>query len=113
MPSQRLTPIAWLEGMFLRPHHLQHHDLYAASRLYALVRSIDPFHWGVREIEIDEEALSDNRIEIVRLDAVLPGGEIVRFPDGNAMVESRAFDPAVESVDVYLGVRRLSHAKRR
>ena len=111
MPSQRLTPIAWLEGMFLRPHHLQHHDLHAASRLYALVRSIDPFHWGVREIEIDEEALSDNRIEIVRLDAVLPGGEIVRFPDGNAMVESRAFDPAVESVDVYLGVRRLNDAE--
>lgn len=111
MPSQRLTPIAWLEGMFLRPHHLQHHDVYADTRLYSLIRSIDPFHWGVREIEIDEEALSDNRIEIVRLDAILPGGEIVRFPDGNAIVESRAFDPDVESVGVYLAVRRLNDAE--
>lgn len=111
MPSQRLTPIAWLEGMFLRPHHLQHSDLYLESRLHALVRSLDPFHWGVRQVEIDEEALSDNRIEITRLDAVLPGGEVVRYPDGNAIVESRMFDPAAESVNVHLAVRRLSDAE--
>ncbi|MBW2281808.1 MAG: type VI secretion system baseplate subunit TssK [Deltaproteobacteria bacterium] len=107
MPSQRLTPIAWQEGMFLRPQHLQHHDLYSDTRLYALIRSIDPFHWGVREFEIDEEGLSDNRIEIVRLEVVLPGGQLIRYPDGNAVVESRAFDPAAEAVDVYLAVRRI------
>jgi type VI secretion system protein ImpJ len=108
MASQRLNPIAWAEGMFLRPQHLQQQDLYLENRLNTLVRSLDPFHWGVREFEIDEEALSDNRIEVVRLEAVLPGGAMIRFPDGNAMVESRTFDPDVEAVDVYVGMRLLS-----
>jgi type VI secretion system protein ImpJ len=107
MPSQRLTPIAWTEGMFLRPQHLQQHDLYLEARLAALVRSLDPFHWGVRAFEIDREALSDHRIELLRLDAVLPGGTLLRYPDGNAVIESRAFDPSLESLEVWVAVRRL------
>jgi type VI secretion system protein ImpJ len=111
MPSQRLNPIAWTEGMFLRPQHLQQHDLYLDGRLNTLIRSLDPFHWGVRQLELDEEALSDGRIEVVSLDAVLPGGALVRYPEGNAIVESRAFDPGVEALDVYAAVRRLSPAE--
>jgi type VI secretion system protein ImpJ len=108
MANLRLSPIAWTEGMFLRPQHLQQQDLYLDSRLTALIRSLDPFHWGVRQFEINPEALSDNRIEVLRLDAVLPGGEVIRFPDGNAVVESRSFEPEVEALDVYVGMRLLS-----
>jgi type VI secretion system protein ImpJ len=93
--------------MFLRPQHLQHHDLCAEERLRYHLHSLDPFHWGVREIEIDEEALSDNQIVILRLDAVLPGGTIVRHP-GNAMVETRQFDPSAEHLDVHVGIRHIS-----
>ncbi len=108
MTTRRLNPVAWTEGMFLRPHHLQHAELSADERLRYHLHAIDPFHWGVRELAIDEEALSDHQIVILRLDAVLPGGLILRHP-GNAVVETREFDPSSERVDVHVGVRHVSN----
>lgn len=107
MSQGRLNAIAWSEGMFLRPHHLQHHDQWSAARLNYHLRAIDPFHWGVRSFELDEGALSDHRIVVLHLDAVLPGGHVVRYPNGNAVVQSREFDPQIQKLGVYLGVRNL------
>lgn len=107
MTTRRFNPVAWTEGMFLRPHHFQQHDVFNEERLRYHFHAIDPFHWGVRELSVDEEALSDNQFVILRLDAVLPGGVIVRYP-GNAIVESREFDAGAERIDVHLGIRHLS-----
>ena len=111
MSQGRLNKVAWSEGMFLRPHHLQHHDLFTEARLHYHLRAVDPFHWGVREFVVDEEALADNRLVILRLDAVLPGGAIVRYPNGNATVEVREFDKTIERLDVHVGVRNLRPAE--
>lgn len=107
MSQGRLNAIAWSEGMFLRPHHLQHHDLFSVARLNYHLRAIDPFHWGVRSFDLDDDALSDNRIVLLSLDAVLPGGHIVRYPNGNAEVQSREFDPQIQKLGVHLGIRNL------
>ena len=103
----KLNPVAWTEGMFLRPQHFQHHDLFAEERLRFHLHRLDPFHWGVRELQINEEALSDHRLEVLQLEAVLPGGAIVRYP-GNSVVETREFDSSAEKIDVHLALRRLS-----
>ena len=107
MTSRRLNPVAWMEGMFLQPHHLQHHEQFSEARLQYHLRSLNPFHYGIREFALDEEALSDNRIEVLRLDAVLPGGTILHYP-GNSVVESREFDPTLERVPVYAAIRNMS-----
>ncbi len=107
MTTRRLNPVAWSEGMFLRPQHLQQNELYGESRLAYHLRAVNPFHWGVRRLVLDEEALNDHRVAIQELDAVLPGGTIVRYP-GNAFIETRDFDPAAEHLSVYLGLRHLS-----
>jgi len=100
-------PVAWLEGMFLRPQHLQQRDQFDEARLRDAVRSLDPFHYGVRALELNEAALSDHRFEVLRLEAVLPGGLALRYP-GNCTLETREFDPAAEAVDVFLAVRRFA-----
>lgn len=110
MASRKLNPVAWTEGMFLRPHHLQHAEIFAEERLRYHLRALNPFHWGIREFELDEEALSDNRFEVLRLDAVFPGGVIARYP-GNAIVESREFDPSAERLDVFVGLRNMSQTE--
>lgn len=107
MSNGRMNSVSWSEGMFLRPHHLQHHDVWAEARLNYHLRGIDPFHWGVRSFVVDEDALSDNRFVIQQLDAVLPGGMIVRYPNGNADVQVREFDPTTERLSVHFGVRNL------
>jgi type VI secretion system protein ImpJ len=101
------NPIAWLEGMFLLPQHLQQHDQYLDGRFRAQLRSLDPFHWGVRLLEVNEDALSDHRLEVLRLEAITPGGTLLSYP-GNCTVETREFDASVEALDVWLGVRRPS-----
>lgn len=107
MASGRLNPVAWTEGMFLRPQHFQHHDLYNEERLRYHVAALNPFQWGVRELKVNEDALSEHRFEVLELEAIMPGGTVVRYP-GNAIIETREFDPALERLDVHLGLRRLS-----
>jgi type VI secretion system protein ImpJ len=101
------NPVAWLEGMFLMPQHLQQHDQYLDGRFRDQLRSLDPFHWGVRQLQVNEDALSDHRIEVLRLEAITPGGTLLTYP-GNCTIETREFDPSVESLDVWVGVRRPS-----
>ena len=55
MATRRLNPAAWTEGMFLRPHHLQHLDLSAEERVLYHFRSANPFHYGLRSFALDED----------------------------------------------------------
>jgi len=97
--------VAWLEGMFMRPQHLQQHDLGIDARFRQQLRSLDPFHWGVRTRVVDEEALGDHRLELLELDAVLPSGTVIRYPDA-CTLDRRDFDPSREWMDVWVGLRR-------
>jgi type VI secretion system protein ImpJ len=107
MTDRSFNPVCWAEGMFLRPQHLQHEQRFAEQRLRYHLRALNPFQWGVRELVIDEEGLSDNRVEVLRLEAVLPGGMIVKYP-GNAVLEPREFGASAERIEVHLALRSLS-----
>jgi len=107
MSTHKLNPVAWSEGMFLRPQHLQQHDLFGDARLHYHLHALDPFHWGVRELALDEEALAEKRIVVTRLDAVLRDGTVLRVP-GNATLESRSFEAGRDRLDLHLGLRSWS-----
>jgi type VI secretion system protein ImpJ len=110
MSSGRLNPVAWTEGMFLRPQHFQQHDVYLEERLRYHLHTLNPFHWGVRELAINEDALADHRFEIQQLEAVMPGGTVVKA-GVNAVVAPRPFDPASERFSVYVAMRHVSEAE--
>ncbi len=110
MASGRLNPVAWTEGMFLRPQHFQQHDIYLEERLRYHLQVLNPFHWGVRRLSVNEDALSDHSFEIQQLEAVMPGGTIVRS-GVNSVVKPRPFDPALERFSVYIGMRHVSEAE--
>ncbi len=103
----KMNPVAWSEGMFLRPQHFQQHDLQADARLRYHLHALDPFHWGVRDLAFDEEALAESRIVVVRLEAVLRDGTVLRVP-GNATIEPRTFTSGVDRLDVHLALRSWS-----
>jgi len=107
MAIGKLNPVAWTEGMFLRPQHLQQRDLYAEARLRYHLLALNPFHWGVLAFAIDEEALAERRIVVTRLEAVLRDGSIVSIP-GNATIETRNFEATRERVEVFLALREWS-----
>src|SRR5262245_62158235 len=97
--------VAWLEGMFLRPQHLQQQSLYFENLLAQQLRSGNPFSWGVRALELDEEALAARRIQVTTFEAVPPDGTLVRTRD-NVTIEARSFEAAAVPLDVWVGLRR-------
>jgi len=104
MSSNPLNRVAWTEGMFLRPQHLQQNDLYLDSQLNYHLQTLDPYHWGVRELAFNEEAVAGRSIEITALEAVFPSGVIVRYP-GQARLEPRKFEPGPARFGVFVGIR--------
>ncbi len=104
MKDSTPNAVAWLEGMFLRPQHLQQQTEYLEGRMHDQLRMVDPYHWGVQAIELDEEALSDHRVEIRSLVGVLPDGHLIRYP-GNATLETREFPATAQSIDIYVGMK--------
>ena len=107
MAPLRHHSVAWTEGMFLRPHHFQHHDLFLLERMRRHASAIDPFHWGVVQVEVNEEALSAHRVELLRLEAILPDGTFVSYP-GAASLPAREFDATAERTTVYLALPRVA-----
>src|SRR5262245_11199392 len=94
--------VAWLEGMFLRPQHLQQQGRYLESLIVQQLRGANPFFYGVRTLELDEDALAARRIEVKTFEAVLPDGTLVRTGD-NVTIEARTFDAAAVPLDVWVG----------
>lgn len=107
MSEGKLNPVAWMEGMFLRPQHLQQRDLWAEERLRYHLHALTPFHWGVADLQLDTEALNAGRVVVSRLEAILRDGTVVRLDD-NAFLEPRKFDTTRKAVEVWLGLRQLS-----
>ncbi len=96
--------------MFLRPHHLQQHDLFLESRDVAYMQGLEHYGWGLIRLEIQEESLNNFVLAVKELRAVLPDGTLVDVP-GNARLPSRTLDKnaaeAGRPLDVVIGVRRL------
>jgi type VI secretion system ImpJ/VasE family protein len=91
--------------MFLRPQHLQQQSLYFESLITQQLRSASPFLWGVRALELDEDALAARRIQVKVFEAVLPDGTFVRNGD-NVTIEARQFEASAVPLDVWVGLRR-------
>lgn len=72
--------VIWSEGLFLRPQHLQQNDRYIESYVQGRCSTLRNYAWGVRELAIDEGALSLGKIAINRLNAVLPDGTPINIP---------------------------------
>jgi type VI secretion system protein ImpJ len=105
-----LTPVSWTEGMFLKPHHFQQADGFQDARLAYHLRAVNAFHWGVFKLRVDLDALENMLFRVVRCEAVMPDGLILRAPE-DAVVEERSFQdefpPAANVLDVHLTVRTL------
>ncbi|MBV5319128.1 MAG: type VI secretion system baseplate subunit TssK [Desulfobulbaceae bacterium] len=104
-------PIFWRHGLFLQPQHLQLNDLFLESRLAPLWEFLQPYFWGVAEMDIQESALATMSFEILSGKFLFPSGVYAVFP-GNAVVERRSFEDAWENWDkpitIYLGLRTMS-----
>lgn len=115
LPEDMMEPIPrgvmWEEGLFLQPHHLQQQALAAYGLAARFAGRAHPHLWGVADLEIDPLALERGQLVVLRLEAILPSGEVFSYSHdrpGNALLEPREIPkPEGDRITVYVGVRRL------
>jgi type VI secretion system protein ImpJ len=79
------SKVLWGEGLFLRPQHFQQQDRYHEARLNQTATALHPYAWGVRKLEIDQDALKADTLRVTRLSLIFPDGEIYRAPEADML----------------------------
>lgn len=98
----RTRPVHWSEGMLVLPHHFQASQ---ASLLDWSANALDwvtPYSYGLRQLDLNLDALQNFEVRIPRLHARLKDGTMVAVPE-NAHVKTLSLKTAMqESTEVYL-----------
>ncbi|MGI8544391.1 MAG: type VI secretion system baseplate subunit TssK [Aridibacter sp.] len=108
--------IVWNEGMLLTPHHFQQWDNYHEELLNSRMRSVSPFEYGILDLQINREAISNGDFQITNCLAVLPDGLMINVPDAEGVPDLRPvaehFHPEQEKLGVHLAIpaRKLGEA---
>ncbi len=100
--------VIWNEGMFMIPQHFQQTDHYNESILNFRIQSLNQQYWGLLGMEIDKDALANDRFALISSSGVMPDGLVFDMPETDNLPESRNikdfFLPSIESMDVYLTI---------
>lgn len=80
----RVARVSWKDGMFLAPHHFQQLERQLNADLQLRLAGENPDAWGVLHCELSETAVVQGRLEILRLQAILPDGTPINIPEADA-----------------------------
>jgi len=95
--------------MFLRPQHFQQHDRYLEAHIEDRCGPIRPYAWGVRQLEVSQEALGLGKIDIASCVAVMPDGTTINIPSGDAAPEALELDSETRDQTIYLCLLEKRH----
>ena len=99
--------VNWGEGMFLRPHHLQHDARARKLLLNEEITVARPYAWGVHQLNVSEAELESEVVAISSCNIRMKDGTRIVAPD-NAEFEPRPFkaelDAAGGALDVFIGL---------
>ena len=96
------TKVAWSEGLFLRPHHLQQNDRYHEHLLEARVRTSTPYPWGFSELEIDRDLTQQSKFALRRAAGIMPDGTPFSIPADSPLPSAIIVPEAAASQIVWL-----------
>ena len=96
------SKVLWGEGLFLRPQHFQRQDTYHEARLHQTAAAIHPYAWGVRNAQIDKEALVNSSLRFNELSVIFPDGDIYNAPKDDNL------PPALSLADIPLNQQTIT-----
>ncbi|TWU31939.1 type VI secretion system baseplate subunit TssK [Novipirellula artificiosorum] len=112
--------VAWLEGMFLRPHHMQAAERSLTDLVGNQVALDHGYSYGLRQISFSKEAIANGQFELSECKARLRDGTIIWLSTGeepdrkdlgkSASIRAKDLSQAFEedeSIDVFLAVPKL------
>lgn len=68
------SKVAWKEGLFLQPHHLQQQDRYLEKLLDSRTSTITPYPWGLAELKLDRDLAQQGRLGLRSAVGIMPDG---------------------------------------
>lgn len=94
--------------MLLTPHHFQQWDNYYEELVNSRSRAIRSYDYGVLDLQINREAISNGEFQITNCHAVLPDGLMINVPDAEGVPDLRPiadhFHPEQEKLGVHLAI---------
>ena len=72
--------VTWREGMFLRPQHFQQQQRHWDYQLQNRLRSLTSFHYGILQLQIDEQLLQAGHLALSQGRALFADGTFCHFP---------------------------------
>lgn len=83
---ERLSKVAWSEGLLLRPQHFQQQDRFLYHSARQRHELLNPHGYGVCELTLDEQALALGQFSVVRATGILPDGMPFSFDQSDGLV---------------------------
>ncbi|OCX58182.1 type VI secretion system-associated protein [Thioclava sp. SK-1] len=68
------SKVAWKEGLFLQPQHLQQSDRYLEHLIRARTQAITPYPWGLSELRFNRDMLQQGQIAVTAVAGIMPDG---------------------------------------
>jgi type VI secretion system protein ImpJ len=90
---RNLRRVVWSKGMFLTPQHFQSQDNYFEDTLQFRFTASQYANWGITDVAIDEEALGNGQLTILRCRGLMPDGAAFHCPVTDDLPASRPVAP--------------------
>ncbi|CCN45717.1 conserved hypothetical protein [Vibrio nigripulchritudo MADA3029] len=74
------SPIAWCEGMFLRPQHFQQQERAINFESKEIQQLLSPYSWGVSLIKFNQALLKEGQLHLEQCQAIMPDMTLVNVP---------------------------------
>jgi type VI secretion system protein ImpJ len=101
--------------MFLQPHHFQQAERHVQDSVHAALNAFSPYWFGVTELEIDRDSVSNGLISVTKCSGILPDGVTFSMPKQDPSPAARSFadhfSHEQQTLDVYLGLPLLVDGK--
>jgi type VI secretion system protein ImpJ len=108
--------VHWNEGLFLRPHHFQAMERQLRETIQLSENWNVGYAYGLRKIEINEDALLNWRVSVNSCEIRLHDGTHVRFPEGASLdplvIPRDALSDSDQRLLVYLTLPRLRPGRK-
>ncbi|MDA9558314.1 type VI secretion system baseplate subunit TssK, partial [Vibrio sp.] len=72
--------VIWQDGMFMKPHHFQQLERAIQKDRALNAELINPLHWGVRTLELDQQLLKVGKFALAASEGILPDNTPFSFP---------------------------------
>ncbi len=79
------SKVAWKEGLFLQPQHLQQADRYVEKLIQARTDVITPYPWGVSDMTIDRDMAQQGRFGLRSIVGIMPDGTPFDAPNAGPL----------------------------